>query len=183
MFVMNSLSLNPKDIFYKPVRFELEETVGRKIGKTSDFSIQKIYSSSASGGFINSVLLSKDPDSKNTNDYFEISFSNVLSSQYDIYIKFAQVGASKSTKLKYVLSYTNFDGTTTTVNIAGGLVSNTEDTRVKIGDTYNFPVYVNSLDDKTYSVKFKVIVDVSSAELILYDRNFGIDYIELVPVP
>jgi uncharacterized surface protein with fasciclin (FAS1) repeats len=180
MFLMNELNLEPTKIMYKPVRFEVEETEGRKIGKSSDFTIQKKYNASASGYFRNVVTLLKDPSG--TNNYFEVSFDEVCSADYDIYIKFDPIGASKGTKLKYALSYSNMDGSETSIDIEGGVIAPDFDERLKIGDTYSFPVYVNRVENSNYTVKFRVYVDVSSAELILYDRNFGIDYIELVPV-
>lgn len=183
MFIMNDLTFLPTDIMYKPLRYEVENSDRRTIGKAADFSIQKIYDISASENFNNEVLLNNNPDATNSNSFFEVAFSNVFSARYDIFIKFAPIGAMKSSKLKYILTYKNLDGTTATVNIPGGVVSNTEYGRVKIGDTYNFPVYVNSLKTNTYFVKLKVIIDVSQAELVLYDRRVGIDYIELVPVP
>jgi hypothetical protein len=183
MFIMNNLTFLPTDIMYRPVRYEIENSDRRTIGKTADFSIQKLYDTSASENFNNEVLLNKDPDATNSNSFFEVSFSNVFSAKYDIYIKFAPIGAVKSSKLKYILTHKNMDGTTATVNIPGGVVSNTENGRVKIGVTNTFPVYVNSSKTNTYFVRLKVIVDVSSAELVLYDRRLGIDYIELVPVP
>ncbi|WP_372771920.1 fasciclin domain-containing protein [Mangrovibacterium sp.] len=181
LFVMNEMNLDPKLVVYKSSRFEVEDTEGRTIGKTSDLTIQKKYDISASGYFKNEVSLLVAPDASNSNNYFEVSFDEVASASYYIYIKFAPVGASASCELKYELSYSNMDGTTTTVPIEGGLVTNDLNERVKIGDTYTFPVYVNRSENSTYSVKLKVFVDVSDAELVLYTREFGIDYIELVP--
>ncbi len=181
LFVMNDLNLEPQMLVYKASRFEVEDTEGRIIGKTSDLTIQKKFDASASGFFFNEVTLLTDPDASNSNNYFEVSFDEVASAGYDIYIKFAPIGASASCKLKYELSYTNMDGTTTTIPIEGGQVAYDLDERVKIGGTYDFPVYVNRNESSSYSVKLKVFVDVSDAELVLYTREVGIDYIELIP--
>jgi hypothetical protein len=54
---------------------------------------------------------------------------------------------------------------------------------LKIGTTSTIPVFINGSTSNTYSVTFRIMFDVSIAEMVLYDRIYGIDYIELVPVP
>jgi len=131
------------------------------------------------------VELKANPDDEETNNYFEISFSNVLSAAYNIYIKFAPAGAIKDTKLRFVFSYVdNPDGGGTKEvvhEIPAKVVGAFENGLIKIGGTYSIPVYVGSAKSNPYYVKLKVIIDVSEAELVLFDRKFGIDYIELVP--
>ena len=181
MLIVNNFDTHPEELIYKPIRFEVENSDKRTIGNPSVLTIKKRYDLTASGLFDNRISLQESPNEGETNNYFEIEFSNVLSADYDVYIKFSPVGASQDTKLKFEFSYKDAAGTTVEHPIESMVVSNQENGRIKIGDTYSNPVYVNSTDE-TYFVKLKVFVDVSDAELVLYDRSFGIDYIELVPV-
>lgn len=178
---VTNFDVNPEDLIYKPIRYEVENSDHRTIGDPTVFTIKKQYDITASDLFVNRVSLQENPNEDETNNYFEVSFANVLSADYDIYIKFSPVKALQDTKLKFEFSYKDADGTTVKHPIESIVVSNQEVGRIKIGDTYSNPVYVSNTD-KTYFAKLKVFVDVSEAELVLYNRSFGIDYIELSPV-
>lgn len=182
LFVVDQLNYDPKDIIYKDIRYEIENTDRRTLGSLTDFSVQKKYNAFASGQFTNVVSLLRNPDSNNTNNYLEIEFSNVLAASYKINLKFSPIGAAQDTKLKFELTYTQSDFREGVVEIPPIIVSNLEDGVVSIGeDSYDFSVYVNDDEESIYQMKLKIIVDVSEPELLLYDRKFGIDYAELVP--
>ena len=181
VFVVDELDYDPKGVIYKPIRYEIESTEKREIGSLIDFSIQKKYDAFASGQFTNEVSLLQNPTANNSNNYFEITFSNVLAASYDLNVKFSPVGASQDTKLIFELSYIGADLLPATEVIGPIVVNNLEDGIVKIGDTFDFSFYASGEPDDSLFVKLKVIVDVSEPELILYDRKFGIDYAELVP--
>lgn len=182
LFVVDELNYEAKDIIYKPIRYEIENSDRREIGSLSDFTIQKAYHPFASGEFTNIVTLLANPFRSQSNNNFEIAFSNVLSADYTINLKFNSVGASQQTKLKFEFSYVDKDKNTVVHKIPSIVVSNLESGIIQIGDIYSIPVYINNeLDNESY-VKLKVFVDVRDAELLLYDRKFGIDYAELVPV-
>ena len=178
---VNNFDVTPENLIYKPIRFEVENSENRKIGDASVLTVKKQYDLTASGLFTNKVSLIENPNEDETNNYFEVSFTNVLSADYDIYIKFSPVRALQDTKLKFEFSYKDVDGTIVKHPIESMVVSKDEVGRIKIGDTYSNPVYVNDTE-KTYFAKLKVFIDVSEAELVLYNRSFGIDYIELSPV-
>lgn len=178
---VNNFDVTPEDLIYNPIRFEVENSYNRKIGDASVLTVKKKYDLTASGLFTNKVSLIENPNAKETNNYFEVAFTNVLSADYDIYIKFSPINALQDTKLKFEFSYKNSDGETITNAIESMVVSKDEVGRIKIGDTYSNPVYVNDTEN-TYFAKLKVFIDVSEAELVLYNRSFGIDYIELSPV-
>ncbi|MDO5971335.1 fasciclin domain-containing protein [Flavivirga aquimarina] len=182
IFVVNTLDYNPKDVIYKPVKYEIEDSERRTIGNLSDLTIQKKFNITASGRFINDVNLAVNPDASESNNYFEIAFSNVLSASYTLHLKFAPIGASQQTKLKFELSYVDENNDIIVNQIPPIIVNNLEENLIQIGDTYTFPVYINQENDNNYYVKLKVFVDVSESELILYDRRFGIDYAELIPI-
>lgn len=182
VFLMDPLNYDPKNVMYKLVRYEIENTERREIGNLSDLSIVQDYEFSASGRFNNTVSLLANPDASESNNYFEIAFSNVLSASYNINLKFTPVGASQKTKLKFELSYVNASKQIIVHEIDPIDVGNLEDGIITIGDVYDIPVFINEEIDNEYFVKLKVIVDVSEAELIIYDRKFGLDYAELTPV-
>lgn len=183
LFAVDTLTSSASDIIYKPVTYEVEDIRRRTIGATSAMTITKIYDLTASGNFNNKVeyILTTAPTT--SNNYFEVRFSNVLSAKYDVYVKFSPIGALKDTKLTFRLVYSNFTTGTTTVNIPDKVISRTETGAVKIGTTSTFPVYINSNTTNTYFVSFRIMLSVTNAELVLYDRKYGIDYIQLVPVP
>ncbi|GAA3649984.1 fasciclin domain-containing protein [Flavivirga jejuensis] len=181
LFVVNQLDYNPKDVVYKPIRYEIENAQRREIGSLTDLIILDQYSASASGNFTNIVALLENPAVDESNNYFEIAFSNVLSSSYTIHLKFSAIGASQDTQLKFELSYVDENKNTIVNQIPPTVVSKDEDGIVQIGGTYNFPVYINAENNNDFFVKLKVIVAVSEPELFIYDRVFGIDYAELRP--
>lgn len=181
LFVVDQLALDPEDIIYKPIRYEAENTERRELASLSDFTMQKTFSITESDRFFSIVSLLDNPDGSDSNNYFEVSFSNVLSADYNIYVKFVPIGAEQQTKLKFEFSYVDENQNTIVDQIPARIIGNLEDGRLQIGDTYSIPVFINEELNNNYSVKFKVIVDVSEPELLLYDRRFGIDYIELVP--
>ncbi|MFY0713655.1 fasciclin domain-containing protein [Seonamhaeicola sp. NFXS20] len=180
LFVMNELDYDPRGVIYKPIRYEIENTENRTIGSLSDFSIQKKYDAFASGQFTNEVSLLENPDGSDGNNYFEITFSNVLAASYNLNLKFSPVGASQDTKLKIQLRYigSNFAPITEEIPL---IVNNLEDGVVTIGDAFDFSFYATGIEGDYFSVTLKIIIDVSEPELLLYDRRFGIDYAELVP--
>jgi uncharacterized surface protein with fasciclin (FAS1) repeats len=178
---MNSFDFLPKYLIYKTVRYEVENSARRTVGDATALTISKIYSVYSSGYFSNKVQLDENPNDDETNNYFEVEFSNVLSADYDVYIKFTSVSASQDTKLKFQFTYNDSIGSAVVDTIESMVISNEEEGLIKIGDTYSNQVYVNSDEDNDYLVKLRVYVDVSEAELVLYDRVFGIDYIKLVP--
>ncbi|WP_299669140.1 fasciclin domain-containing protein [uncultured Polaribacter sp.] len=182
LFVVDQLDYDPKNIIYKKIRYEVENSSRREIGSLSDFTIQKKYDINASGDFTNTVSLTKNPNANNSNNYFEIAFSNVLSANYNIDLKFSPIGAAKQTKLKFEFSYVDENENIIVNEIPAIIISNQEDGVVRIGGTYAIPVYINSNKTNNFFVKLKVIIDVSEPELLLYDRSFGIDYAELVPI-
>lgn len=183
VFVLDTLTCSATDIIYKPVRYEVEDVRRRTIGNTSAVTITKAYDLASSGNFKNTVAYILTTAPTTSNDYFEVKFSNVLSANYDVYVKFTPIGASKDTKLTFRLVYSNFASGTTTVNTTAKVISKAEDSAIKIGSTTTFPVYINGSTTNTYSITFRIMFNVSDAELVLYDRKYGIDYIELVPVP
>ncbi len=172
-----------KDLIYKPIRFEIETTARRTIGSVTDLTIQKKYNVAASGEFANVVQLLENPDG--TNDYFTIAFSNVLSAKYNLFVKYAPVGATQQSKVRYEVSVmgANADGSIDSVgySIPDTIIVPTEERLMQIGDTYDIPTFIDNNPTNPYSVLVKVFVSVSQAELVLYGRKFGIDYIELVP--
>lgn len=182
LFVVDELNYAPEDIIYKPIRYEIENTDRRTLGSLTDFAVQKKYDAFASDQFTNVVSLFRNPDANNSNNYLEIEFSNVLAARYKINLKFSPIGAAQDTKLKFELTYTQSNFRQGVVEIPPIIVSNLEDGVITIGeDFYDFFVYVNDDEDALFKMKFKIIIDVSEPELILYDRKFGIDYVELVP--
>jgi uncharacterized surface protein with fasciclin (FAS1) repeats len=182
ILVVNNFDFEPEDVIYKSIKYELENTERRTIGDNDALTISKSYDITASGLYVNKVQLDESPNDGESNNYFEVEFSYVLSADYDVYIKFADIGASQKCKLKFEFSYTDQDGNTLTHEIESIDVNPDEEGLIQIGDTYSNPVYVNDDEDNDYIVKLKVYMDVSDAELLLYDRQVGIDYIELVPV-
>lgn len=183
VFSVNEYNLDPKEIFYKPSRYEIENTVRREIGSTVDLSIQSNFKENASGRFTNTISLLNDPDSNNTNNFFQVEFTNVYAAAYNVKVKFSPVANDdESTKVKFELEYNELDGTTVTEEIEPIIVAPDEESDIQIGGDYVFNAFVDESVENIYSVKLKVIVDVSNAELALYNRRFGIDYVELVPV-
>ncbi|WP_139955806.1 fasciclin domain-containing protein [Flavicella sediminum] len=181
LLVVSDLGFDAKDVIFKPVRYEVENPERRVIGSLTDLTIKKKYNVNASGEFINTVDLLENPNGNNSNNYFEIAFPNVLSAAYTVNIKFHPIGASQDTKLKFEFSYKDLSGTTIKHEIPSMVISNLLEDVMQIGDTYTIPVYVNNAQSNSYFVKLKVIVDISEPELLLYDRKFGIDYVELIP--
>lgn len=181
LFVASQLNYDPKNVVYKPIRYEIENSDRRVFGSLTDFLIQDRFDPFASGRFTNVVSLLENPDANDSNNYFEIAFTNVLSASYTVNLKFSAIGASQSTKLKFELSYVDENKNTIVNEIPAIIVNNQEDGIIQIGDAYSFPVYINQEDSNDFFVKLKVIIDVTEPELLLYDRNFGIDYAELVP--
>ena len=182
VFVVNALNYDAKNVMYKPIRYEVEDNKRRHIGALTDFTVVQKYQDVASGKFTNIVSLLANPDGNNGNDYFEVSFSNVLSASYNINLKFSAIGAAQNTQLKFEFSYVDASGNTVVNNIDSMVISNLEEGIITIGDTYDIPVFINEEIDNEYTVKLKIIIDVSEPELILYDRKFGLDYVELTPV-
>lgn len=181
LFVVNELNYDPRGVIYKPIRYEIEDTDNRTIGELADFLIQKTFDNNASSQFTNKISLIQNPTVGDTNNYFEITFSNVLAASYNINLKFSPVGASQDTKLKFQFTYTGTDELPVVEEIGPVIVSNLEDGIVTIGDTYTFPFFATGQENDNISVKLRVFIDVSEPELLLYDRTFGIDYAELVP--
>ncbi|MBP0903988.1 fasciclin domain-containing protein [Mariniflexile gromovii] len=181
VFVVNELNYDPKNVIYKPVLYEIENTDRRTIGNATALTIQKRFNRTSSGQFYNVVNLTQNPNAGQTNNYFEVSFSNVLSASYTLHLRFVPVGASKNTKLKFQFSYTDANKNTVVDNIPAIEVNNQEDGEIQIGGTYDIPVFINKQKANSYFVKLKIFVDVSEPELILFDRTFGIDYAKLVP--
>ncbi len=179
LLVPNSYTFDVKDLIYKPVRYEIEDTERREVGSLSEFTINKKYDVTASGLFTNKIMFVGDKIS-DANDYFEVAFSNVLSAKYDLYIKYSPVGATSETQLRFEVTVKGPDGTTV-YQIPSEVVNNYSEERVKIGDTYDIPVFIDDDTGNSYSVKVKVIMDVSDAASVYYDRMVGIDYLELVP--
>lgn len=182
VFVVNQLNYDPKNLIYKPIHYEIENTDRRTVGNPVALTIQKRFNRTSSGQFYNVVNLSQNPNAGQTNNYFEISFSNVLSASYTLHLKFVTVGASKPTKLKAEFSYVDANKNTVVNTITNIEVNNQEDEEIQIGDPYTIPVFINTEKTNSYFVKLKIFVDVSEPELILYDRTFGIDYAKLVPI-
>lgn len=180
LFMPESYSFDPKDLIYKPVRYEVENTDRREVGSLSDLTINKVYDVSASGLFTNKIIFIGE-SLNDDNNFFEVSFSNVLAAKYDLYIKYSPVGATKETLLKFKVSITGPDGTSEYEIVPEDPINNYLDERVKIGDTYDIPVYIDDEASNNYHVKVKVMMDVEDAAVVLYDRMVGIDYIELVP--
>lgn len=182
IFIVDNLNYDAKNVIYKPIRYEIEDTKRRKIGSLSDFTIAQKFQDIASGKFTNTISLLENPNADNSNNYFEIAFSNVLSASYNINLKFTPVGAAQDVKLKFEFSYVDADKNTQVFEIDPIVVSNLEEGIVPIGGTYDIPVYINEEINNEYFVKLKVYIDVSEPELLLYDRKFGLDYAELTPV-
>lgn len=183
IFSMNEYILDPKEIFYKPSRYELENTVRREIGSTTDLSVQSVFNENASGRFTNTISLLEDPDASNSNNYVEVSFDNVFAAAYNIKVKFNTVpNDDEPTQVRFELSYNELDGSEVVENIDPIVIEADEERELQIGGDYLFNAFVDDNQDNIYSVKLRVIVDVSNAELALYNRRFGIDYVELVPV-
>lgn len=180
VFEVDALNYDAKNVIYTPIRYEVEDSKRRTIGSLTDFTVVQKYQAVASGKFTNVVSLNANPDG--SNDYFEVAFSNVLSASYKVNLKFSAIGATQDTKLKFELSYVDADGNTIVNNIDSIVVSYLEEGIIPIGDTYDIPVFINEELDNEYFVKLKIIVDVSEAEQVLYDRQFGLDYVELTPV-
>jgi uncharacterized surface protein with fasciclin (FAS1) repeats len=181
LLVVDQLGFDAKDVIFKPVRYEVENPERRTIGSLTDLTIKKKYNINSSGEFINIVELVKNPTVNDGNNYFEIALGNVLSADYTVNIKFHPIGAAQDTKLKFEFSYTDDSGSVIKHEIPSMVISNLQEDVVQIGDTYSIPVYVNNAASNNYFVKLKVIVDVSEPEQLLYDRKFGIDYVELIP--
>lgn len=181
LLFVNQLNFDPIDVIYKPIRYEVENTERRTIGSLTDFSIQKNYDAFASEQFTNTITLLRNPDGNDGNNYFEVAFTNVLSASYKINAKFTPVGAAQSTKLKFELRYIGSNFLPVVEEIGPIVVSNLEDGVISIGDEYDFTFFVNEDIDNYFHVNLRVIVDVSEPELLLYDRSFGLDYVELVP--
>ncbi|MGQ1786072.1 MULTISPECIES: fasciclin domain-containing protein [unclassified Saccharicrinis] len=179
ILIPDSYTFDVNDLIYKPVRYEVEDTERRDVGSLSDFSINKKYDITASGDFTNKVMFVGESLNED-NNYFEVAFSNVLSAKYDLYIKYSPVGATKETQLKFEVTVNGPDGKTV-YDIPTEVINNYSEARVKIGDTYDIPVFVDDNAKNSYYVKVKVIMDVEDAAIVLYDRMVGIDYIELVP--
>ncbi|WP_372755669.1 fasciclin domain-containing protein [Mariniflexile sp.] len=179
VFVVNQLNYDPKNVIYKDVIYEIENSERRTIGNATALTIQKKYNRTSSGQFYNVVNLNQNPTG--SNNYFEISFSNVLSASYTLHLRFVPVGASKNTKLKFEFSYVDANKNTVVNTIPAIEVSNLEDGEIQIGGPYTIPVFINKEKANSYFVKLKIFVDVSEPELILFDRTFGIDYAKLVP--
>lgn len=182
VFLLNQLNLEPEKVIYKPVRYEIEDSERRTIGDLSNFIVQRDFNFFSSGNFTNEVSLLVSPNAGESNNFFEISFSNVLSASYNINLKFTPVGAQLKTKLKFEFSYLDADKNLIKNEIEAIEVETTEDGVITIGDTYDIPVFINDEIDNEYFVKLKVFVDVSDSETIIYGRRFGIDYAELTPV-
>jgi len=182
VLVVDALNYEAKNVIYKPIRYEVENNKRRTIGNLTDFTVVQKYQEVASGKFTNVVSLLANPDDSNSNNYFEVAFSNVLSASYKINLKFSAIGAAQDTQLKFELSYKDADGNTVVNNIDSMVISNLEEGIITIGDTYDIPVFINEELDNEYFVKLKIIIDVSEPELLLYDRKFGLDYVELTPV-
>lgn len=180
---VNEFVLDPKEIFYKPSRYEVENTVRREIGSTVDLTIQSVFDETASGRFTNIVSMLNDPNSTNTNNNFEVSFHNVYAAAYNVKVKFSPVSNDdEPTKLRFELTYNNLNGSEVVEEIESIIVEADEERDIQIGGDYLFNAFVDESENNIYNVKLKVIVDVNNAELALYNRRFGIDYIELVPV-
>lgn len=184
MFIMDDLGFDPNVMIYKPVRYEVEDPTRRSQAHATQIAIKKIYDPSASGNFVNEIFLDRVHNANQTNNWVEVKFANVLSQKYEIFVKFAPTSATLPTKLWFRLEYSNFDETasSTIVDISPIIISNMENNRIKIGDNYDFPVYVNNLPNNPFKVTFRIYIEITDAELVLYGRKFGVDYIELVPV-
>lgn len=182
VFVVENLNYDAKNVIYKPVVYEIEDNKRRTIGSLTDLTVVQRFQEIASGKFTNTISLLENPDATESNNYFEVAFSNVLSASYNINLKFTPVGAEQGTKLKFEFSYVDADKNTILHEIEPIVVSNLEEGIITIGNTYDIPVFINEETDNEYFVKLKVIVDVSEPELLLYDRKFGLDYAELTPV-
>ena len=182
VLVVDALNYTAENVIYKPIRYEVENNKRRTIGSLTDFTVVQKFQEVASGKFTNVVSLYANPDGSNSNDYFEVAFSNVLSASYNINLKFSAIGAELDTQLRFELSYVDADGNTVVNNIDSIVVSKLEEGIITIGDTYDIPVFINEELDNEYFVKLKIIIDVSEPELIIYDRTFGLDYVELTPV-
>lgn len=180
LMVLNEFTFTPEELFNTPIRYEVENSERRTVGDFTYFAITKGYDLSASGQFINKVELLTSPE-KGVNDFFSVAFSNVLTTDYDVFVKFAPVGDLLATKLKFDLSYTRADLTVVTIS-KDTLISNLEENRIQIGKTFSNPVFVDADKNNAYITKLSISIDVSDAELVLYDRIVGIDYVELVPV-
>lgn len=181
MFVVDELNYDPKNVIYKEVFYEIENTDRRTIGNATALTVQKRFNRTSSGQFYSVVNLNQNPDAGETNNYFEISFSNVLSASYTLHLKFVPIGASKNTNLKFQLSYTDENKNTIVDDIPSVVINNQEDGEIQIGGTYDIPVFINEQKANSYFVKLKIFVDVSESQLILFDRTFGLDYAKLVP--
>ncbi|MDN3665819.1 fasciclin domain-containing protein [Algibacter miyuki] len=182
VFDVSALNYDVNNVIYKDIRYEVENNKRRTIGSLTDFSVVQKFQEVASGKFTNTVSLLANPDGSNSNNFFEIAFSNVLSASYTINLKFSAIGAAQNTKLRFEFSYKDADGNVVVNEIGPLVVSNLEEGIVPIGDVYDIPVFINEELDNEYFVKLKIIVDVSEPELLLYDRKFGLDYVELKPV-
>lgn len=183
VFEVDEYILDPKEIFYKPSRYEIENTVRREIGSTTDLSIQSVFNENASGRFTNTISLLNDPDSSNSNNYVEVSFNNVYAAAYNVIVKFNPVSNDdEPTKVRFELRYNELNGSEVVEDIDPIIVEADEEGDIQIGGDYLFKAFVDESENNIYNVKLRVIVDVNNAELALYNRRFGIDYVELVPV-
>lgn len=183
---MSEFIYTPQDLIYKPIRYELENTDRRSTGYSlTGVTFSKVYDIEASGLFTNIVTLNETPN--DSNDYFEVYFSDVLSADYNLEVKFSPSGDIQNTKLLFEVStfQTDTAGVLTEMVYASDstLVINRDlDEVLQIGDVYANDVFVDDDTSNEYFVKVKVTIDVSDAETILYSRKVGIDYLELVPV-
>lgn len=182
LLVVSELGYDPRDLVYKSSRYEIENDANRTIGSIDDLVITKRYDESASNNFYNVVSLVNAPNSSASNNYFEVSFSDVAVGEYEIKVKFRPVGASQQTKLNFEFYAPFSSGFVFAKKIGPLVISNTQEEVMTIGEPYITRVYVGDASHTNHAVRLRIKVDVTDPELVLYDRTFGIDYVELVPV-
>jgi uncharacterized surface protein with fasciclin (FAS1) repeats len=186
LFILNDYTFDVRDLIYKPIRYEVENTKRRFISNISELTIQKIYKTNASGLFTNKIAYIGDSLSYNVNNYFEVKFSEVLSADYDLYVKYSNIGNARKTFITYDIFVTGINEETGEISesvytIPEQIVNPDEDNRIKIGESFNVPIYIDDNLNNSYYVKVRVQIAVSEAQSILYDQAVGIDYLELVP--
>lgn len=182
LLVLNDYTFKPEELFYVPIRYEIENSDRLTISDFASLTIKKVYETSASGDFYNTVKMIQSPN-PGVNDYFDVEFSNVMTSKYQLKVKFVPVsGDIQNTRVRFDLSYNNAAGEITTSSDTL-LLAYDIDTEEVIGeDFYTFPVFVDDNKKNEFFVKLRVTIDVAEVEEVAYNRVFGIDYIELDPV-
>lgn len=203
IYVADEVKYDNTETWNKPIFVECEEQEGRVTGVYTSLYTRTVGSDSPIKDVSGSRYIEVQPTNTSIQPSVVFNIPDVLSGKYDIYAEFipavidGETSANDSTKLSFVITYTNALGNSQNKTFTSGdfVTSGTKKTRIKIAGAFEFPIsnYYdrlwmldedNALVQQEVTTKMKITTNVSSSEMNknIFTRRFRVDRIVFEPV-